>query len=474
MIMTININQLLHQHFSHTPTSCQEEAMMAVDSFFCNRDKNALFLLKGYAGTGKTTFISALVRVLKSVGIETILLAPTGRAAKVMSNYTQQRAHTIHRYIYWIFHAKDGSLKVSLQTNKHKNALFIVDEASMIGTSYGSSLNGKSRLLDDLISYVKSGENCNLMFVGDTAQLPPVGEEVTGALSKEYLEGHYNLNVFVSVFTTVVRQQLQSGILANATSIREHINKQKTEILPQIIVQNFNDIEKVNPQELRDVLDYAYSQNSIHNVIILCRSNKRANLYNQHIRNQILFRENVIASGDIMMVVKNNYFWLPENHSAGFIANGDIIEIMRIKNIYNLYGFDFADVSIRMMDYPDDINIETTILLNAINAEAPSLPEADNKKLFQEILMDYEDEKNYKNKMDKMRVNPHFNALQVKFAYAVTTHKSQGGQWHTVFVDHGFINKENIDVMFLKWLYTSFTRATHKLYMVNFDAAFFS
>jgi len=468
----MNIEHLLKQNLSYDPTPCQEEAMANIDSFINNRKPNSIFILNGYAGTGKTTLISVLVKVLKSVGMETVLLAPTGRAAKVMSAYSQQRAHTIHRKIFWIFHAKDGSLKVSLQENKHKNTLFIVDEASMIGTSYNSSLNGKTRLLDDLTTYVRNGEYCNLMFVGDTAQLPPVGEEGNAALSKEYMEKNYSMDVYTSTFTTVVRQQLESGILKNATNIRYAISNNENK-LPQIITETLPDIEKVSGPELRDVLDFCYSQNDIRNVIVLCRSNKRANMYNQQIRNRILFREDVIATGDMLMVVKNNYFWCPEGHSAGFIANGDIIEIMRIKRIYNLYGFDFADVTIRMMDYPDDINFETTLLLNTISAETPSMSQEDNKRLFNEVLLDYEDEKTYKDKMDKMRVNPHFNALQIKFAYCVTTHKSQGGQWHSVFVDHGFLDKENIDVMFLKWLYTSFTRATDKLYLVNFDESFF-
>lgn len=467
------LEPLLKQNFPYPPTSCQEAAMKAMAAFIGNRSTQSVFMLNGYAGTGKTTFISALVKTLNEQGIETILLAPTGRAAKVMTTYAAKRAHTIHRYIYWIFTNKDGSLRVSLQQNKHKNALFIVDEASMIGTAYTSSLNGKSRLLDDLVSYVKSGELCNLMFVGDTAQLPPVGENITAALDARYLEQQYNMQVHSAVFTTVVRQQLESGILRNATAIREALTD-GVKGFPLLNIENCNDMLRLGGHELRDILDYAYSQQDIHNVIVLCRSNKRANMYNQQIRSRILFREDVLATGDILMVVKNNYFCLPENHAAGFIANGDIIEIMRIKRIYNLYGFDFADVTIRMLDYPDDINFETTLLLNTINAETPSLSREDGNRLFNEILHDYEDEKNYKTKMDKMRVNPHFNALQVKFAYAITTHKSQGGQWHTVFIDHGFIKEDDTGDDFNKWLYTSFTRATGKLFLVNFNEAFFN
>ena len=471
--MPESILELLQQHFPHTPTPCQEKAMQAVDTFMANRSANSLFILNGYAGTGKTTFISTLVKVLSCKGIDTVLLAPTGRAAKVMSSYAGKRAHTIHRYIYWIFTSKEGGLKVSLQANKHKNTLFIVDEASMIGTSYSSSLSGKSRLLDDLIQYVQKGEMCNLMFVGDTAQLPPVGEEGNAALSPAYFEGHFNMQVASSIFYTVVRQHSNSGILHNATILREALLQQQTE-LPVLNTDMFEDVKGITGTDLRDVLDYAYSCHDKQNVIVLCRSNKRANLYNQQIRVRILFREDVIATGDMLMVVKNNYFCLPENHSAGFIANGDIVEIMRIRRIYQLYGFDFADVTIRMCDYPDDINFETTLLLNALDVEAPALPREETNKLFQEVLLDYEDEKSYKAKMDKMRENPHYNALQVKFAYAITTHKSQGGQWHTVFVDHGFLDAANTDALFYKWLYTSFTRATDKLYLVNFDEGFFN
>jgi len=447
--------------------------MANIGNFMRGKNNSSVFVLNGYAGTGKTTLISVLVNVLTSVNIEFVLLAPTGRAAKVITAYAHKRAHTIHRYIYWIFTSKEGVLKISLQKNLHKNTLFIVDEASMIGTSSSSSLNGKGCLLDDLVTYVRNGENCNLFFVGDMAQLPPVGENLTPALDAKYLEQHFNFNVFTSTFKTVVRQQIESGILENATILRTSLNYE-TKVLPKLKLSSFTDIEKVAGAELSDILDSSYSQNDIHNVIVLCRSNKRANMYNQQIRNRILFREDVIATGDILMVVKNNYFCLPDGHSAGFIANGDIIEIMRIKNIYSLYGFDFADITIRMMDYPDDMNFETTVLLNTISSETPSLPSDDYRKLFAEILSDYEEEKTYKAKMDKMRVNPHLNALQIKFAYAITTHKSQGGQWHTVFVDHGFFDKEKIDNMFTKWLYTSFTRATDKLYLINFDEDFFT
>jgi len=471
--MSSNIELLLKGNFPYHPTPCQEKAMANIGNFMRGKNNSSVFVLNGYAGTGKTTLISVLVNVLTSVNIEFVLLAPTGRAAKVITAYAHKRAHTIHRYIYWIFTSKEGVLKISLQKNLHKNTLFIVDEASMIGTSSSSSLNGKGCLLDDLVTYVRNGENCNLFFVGDMAQLPPVGENLTPALDAKYLEQHFNFNVFTSTFKTVVRQQIESGILENATILRTSLNYE-TKVLPKLKLSSFTDIEKVAGAELSDILDSSYSQNDIHNVIVLCRSNKRANMYNQQIRNRILFREDVIATGDILMVVKNNYFCLPDGHSAGFIANGDIIEIMRIKNIYSLYGFDFADITIRMMDYPDDMNFETTVLLNTISSETPSLPSDDYRKLFAEILSDYEEEKTYKAKMDKMRVNPHLNALQIKFAYAITTHKSQGGQWHTVFVDHGFFDKEKIDNMFTKWLYTSFTRATDKLYLINFDEDFFT
>ncbi len=470
--MSSNIELLLKENLTYAPTLCQEKAMANIGNFMRSKNNDSVFILNGYAGTGKTTLISVLVNVLTSLNIDFVLLAPTGRAAKVISTYAHKRAYTIHKYIYWIFTAKEGGLRITLQKNLHKNALFIVDESSMIGTSSSSSLNGSGCLLDDLIAYVKQGQNCNLFFVGDMAQLPPVGENLTPALDAKYLEKNYGFNVYTSTFKTVVRQQYESGILENATTLRKSLNYEN-KVLPKLSLGGFTDIERVPGVELSDILDSSYSQQDIHNVIVLCRSNKRANMYNQQIRNRILFREDVIATGDILMVVKNNYFCLPDGHSAGFVANGDIIEIMRIRKVYALYGFDFADVTIRMMDYPDDLNFETTILLNTISTETPSLSSDDYRKLFNEILLDYEDEKTYKAKMDKMRVNPHLNALQIKFAYAITTHKSQGGQWHTVFVDHGFLDKEKIDNMFIKWLYTSFTRATDKLYLINFDEDFF-
>jgi len=454
--------------FPYEPTHCQHKAIEELSVFLRSRLPHSLFLLTGYAGTGKTTFISVLVNFLRKHEVGFVLLAPTGRAAKVMASYTSAKAYTIHKRIYSLTITAEGFFKLSLQPNFYKNTFFIIDEASMIN----DSPSAKNSLLNDLVTYVKSGKNCRLILVGDKAQLPPVGADTSPALDIKNLESLYGFSVFHTHFQTVVRQQQESGILANATALRLALNNNV--IAPPFFgLKNHTDIARVSGVDLRDVLDAAYADNALHDVMILCRSNKRANLYNQQIRNIILFRENIISAGDIMMVVKNNYFWLPPEHSAGFIANGDIIEILRINSFYSLYGFDFADVSIRLADYPDDINIETTLLLNSIAAEGPALGAADNQKLYEEVMKDYDDIETKKEKLEKLRLNPHLNALQVKFAYAITTHKAQGGQWPTVFIDHGFLHDEQIDISFIRWLYTALTRATEKVYLINFNDNFF-
>ncbi|MGB1040482.1 MAG: ATP-dependent DNA helicase, partial [Flavobacteriales bacterium] len=425
-------------------------------------------LLKGYAGTGKTTVISTLVNNLWKSGMKSVLLAPTGRAAKVISSYSKRRAFTIHKIIYTYKYVGGRNVFV-LKKNTAKNTIFIVDEASMIGDN---SYMDKKSLLDDLMEYVYDGKNCSVLFVGDTAQLPPVGEELSRALDPKFLEINFYAEVFQYRLTQVVRQKEESGILYNATKIRNKILED--EYLPVISNQEFGDVVQVFGNELQDELESEYASKGLENCIVLCRSNKRANLFNQHIRARILYKEEEIDAGDLMMVVKNNYHWLSDKSKAGFIANGDIIEVLRIRKTEELYGFRYATAEVRLVDYPDEPSFEVKLMLDAIMVESTSLPRAQLKNLYYEIEKDYLDEyPGRKERMEKVLSDPYFNALQVKFSYAVTCHKSQGGQWETVFIDQGYLTKEMVNVEYLRWLYTAFTRAKTKLYLANFHKMFF-
>ena len=474
--MTNNyLKNLLIKHFPYEPTSGQKELIDPLTDFLLTKDEKSLFLIKGYAGTGKTTIISSLVKALPFIKTRSVLLAPTGRAAKVLSNYSSKHASTIHRKIYFAHTSKDGNIALSLQKNLHKNTIFIVDEASMIPddrSKANGSFSSSRSLLDDLIHYVYSGENCKILLVGDTAQLPPVGLEISPALDIDYFQTNYNLIVDEYELVDVVRQAKESGILINATELREKISKEFCEF-PFFSVENKTDIFRLNGIDLEDKLHDAYSKEGTENAIVVTRSNKRANIYNQEIRHRILFRENEIQAGDLMMVVKNNYFWLDEESKAGFIANGDIIELLRVNKFEELYGFRFADVTIRMLDYPDEKEQDVKIILDTIMADSPALKKEDNNKLFNEVMDDYKDIPSRFSRLQKVKINHHFNALQVKFAYAMTCHKTQGGQWNTVFVDQGYVTEQMINIEYLRWLYTALTRATKNLYLINFKKEFF-
>jgi ATP-dependent exoDNAse (exonuclease V) alpha subunit len=467
---------LLLREFPYEPTSGQYVLIERLGSFITTswENPNALFLLKGYAGTGKTTIVTALVNVLPRMKKKFVLLAPTGRAAKVLAGYTQKQANTIHRKIYFARTTKEGVIALKLQQNLYKNTLFIVDEASMIqNSSMGDlSLFTGRNLMDDLFYYVYSGENNKLLFIGDTAQLPPVGLDTSPALDPDFLKKSYHLDIESYELTEVVRQSRDSGILSNATLVRRLIDRQEF-ILPLFSTGGFPDIHRLIGSDLEDALNTAYSSSSKDSNVVICRSNKRANIYNQEIRRRILFFEDEINTGDYMMVVKNNYFWLPEGSSAGFIANGDIIELKRIRSIHEMYGFRFADVTIRFLDYPDEQELDVKILLDAIRSESPALTSADNNRLFQEVMKDYEDIANKRKRIEMVKSNPYFNALQVKFAYALTCHKTQGGQWEIVFLDQGYLTDKMMNVEYLRWLYTGVTRATRRLFLVNFEDKFF-
>lgn len=468
-------SKILLQSFPFEVTSGQRTLFTKLSEFILNLNSDQIFVLKGYAGTGKTTIVHSLVKSLPAVNGKTVLLAPTGRAAKVLSNYTGKQAFTIHKKIYYRKPDNDGGMAFTLQQNLHTDTVFIVDEASMISNTGGLGTSGNfggGSLLDDLISYVFNGNNCKLLFIGDTAQLPPVGLDVSPALDMDFLKASYYFQLDGFELTEVVRQTENSGILTNATSIRNQIKSQSGD-KPHFEIDGFKDIVRLGGEDLEDALNSAYSKFGAEDTMVICRSNKRANIFNQQIRSRIRWQENEISTGDYMMVVKNNYFWLPDESKAGFIANGDIIELTSIGKIQEMHGFKFADVRIRMIDYPNEPELETRIILDTIMIESPSLSQEDNKRLYNSVSADYSDIADRRMRLKKVKEDGFFNALQVKFAYAVTCHKAQGGQWPCVFVDQGYLTDEMINTEYLRWLYTAVSRASEKLYLVNFNKDFF-
>lgn len=459
------------QSFGFEPTNGQSIVMYHLSAFLLSQKENPTYILRGYAGTGKTTLVKTLVKTLPAIGMKYVLMAPTGRAAKVLSNYTGQNASTLHRRIYQTKTFPDGSISITRAENKFKNALFIVDEASMIGEQKEF---GGSSLLDDLLGYVFSGENCRLLLIGDTAQLPPVESNESPALDCEYLKREFPVTAATYELTEVKRQALESGILYNATDIRQLLGQNLYEYhLPLFHLDGFNDIQKIEPETFEERLHNAFANMSDNEAVIVCKSNKRANLFNQAIRGRILNIEGEIATGDKLMVVKNNYYWTEGSPNISFIANGDMAEIRKIKHFEELYGFRFADVELSFTDYPESSNVEAKILLDTLNSNSASLTEEENKRLFAAIEEDYMDIPNRRQRFKEMRKNPWFNALQVKFAYALTCHKTQGGQWSSVYIDSSLNQKETLDVEDLRWLYTALTRAQERVCFVNFKEEFF-
>ena len=441
--------------------------------FLYDGDPRSMFLLKGYAGTGKTSLVSALIQTLPQLRVNTLLLAPTGRAAKVIANYSGRPAYTIHKKIYMTVTDAGGVVRTVRAVNKHAYTLFIVDEASMIGLEPTSS---RHSLLEDLIDYVYDGNHCRLMLIGDTAQLPPVGQSESPALDERYLSAVFGLNVIQSELTEVVRQQQLSGILANATALRSQIavlGGGDEASLP-LFTPNDTDVVRLSGEDLMETLYREYGDYALEQVAIICRSNKRANLFNQGVRNSVLFREEEVNAGDYLMVVKNNYFWLDEESTIGFIANGDIVEVLSVRNTQDLYGFRFADATLRFVDYPDEEPRDCKLLLSTLYSESPALTTEESERFFNTVMEDYSDLPHKADRLREMRQNPYYNALQVKFAYALTCHKTQGGQWRTVIVDQGFLPPDmSLDRDYLRWLYTAFTRATDRVYLLNFDKKFF-
>lgn len=458
--------QQIKGNFLYKPTLGQEKAVKFLADFLFSRQSDSVFLLKGYAGTGKTSLIGALVKTLDQLQQKCVLLAPTGRAAKVFSHYAQHPAYTIHKKIYRQRNFSNDLDNFSLDDNLHQHTLFIVDEASMIANDgLAGAVFGTGRLLDDLIQYVYAGTGCRLMLIGDTAQLPPVGEEESPALSADKLRG-YGMEVYEAQLTEVVRQMHDSGILWNATELRRYISEENFLTLPSVRVEGFPDIRMVSGSELIEVINDCYGQAGMDETIVVCRSNKRANIYNKGIRNTILFREDELNSGDLLMVAKNNYFWTEGCKEIDFIANGDIAVVRRVRRVREAYGFRFADVVLAFPDY-DGMELEVKLLLDTLHTETPALPKELNDKLFYSVLEDYADITVKRERMKKMKADPHYNALQVKYAYAVTCHKAQGGQWKRVFLDQGYMTEDMLTPDYFRWLYTAFTRATEILYLVN-------
>lgn len=461
------------QHLPFTPNPHQEHLIQLLVDFSVEAIPGQLMILKGYAGTGKTSMVSAFANTLKEMGIQTVLLAPTGRAAKVFGGYAHEKAYTIHKQIYRRRTAKDAFSPFVLGFNKCSSTLFIVDEASMIGdTSSENAAFGSGNVLDDLFAYVYNNKGCRLMLVGDTAQLPPVGIEQSPALNVSFME-RYHKEMVSYELTEVVRQQKEADLLFNATRLRVLVAQQKCGF-PSFRLNQGSDMIRLKGSELMEQLSDSYDKVGIEETLVVCRSNLRANKYNEGIRAQILFREEEIASNDYMMVVKNNYYWAESTGHAqdiGFIANGDILKICRIRKYVERYGFHFAEVEIELPDY-DHIHLDTLILLDVLHTTQASMSGEDQKKLYYTVLEDYAQLTRGKQR-EAMRVNPFFNALQVKFAYAVTCHKSQGGQWKHVFVDQGWFSADPPDLSYLRWLYTAITRATEQVYLVNFKDEFF-
>ncbi len=454
----------IRQSFGLTPTAEQENAMRVFAGFMADRDAHAVMIMRGSAGTGKTSFAAAIVKTMVRLQQKVVLLAPTGRAAKVFSLHAGHNAYTIHRRIYRQ-KSLDGSF--GLNFNSLQNALFVIDEASMVSNAaaFGESIFASGQLLDDLIQFVYGGQNCRMMLIGDKAQLPPVGAEESPALMAAVLR-QYGLHVHECDLNEVLRQSQDSGILYNATVVRQMITHDEMTQLPLIRFRGFADIVRVPGDELIEQMNSSYSEVGIDETMVVTRSNKRANIYNQGIRNTILGREEELTTGDMLMIVKNNYYWGQGDQTISFIANGDRARIVRVRNNRQLYGFHFADVWLQLPDY-DNYELQATVICDSLTSESPSLTREQGEQLFNAVMEDYADIPLKQDRLKRMKEDRHYNALQVKYAYAVTCHKAQGGQWAHVYVDQGYMTDDMLTPDYIHWLYTAFTRASEKLFLVN-------
>ncbi|WP_099598870.1 ATP-dependent RecD-like DNA helicase [Reichenbachiella sp. 5M10] len=438
------------------------------DRFIASNDPKTTFVLQGYAGTGKTTIVGTLVKILPLFNYKFVLLAPTGRAAKVISQYAKRTAFTIHKRIYKTKNDKDDLGPVFSRTkNYQSHTIFIVDEASMIGSE--AEFKSKS-LLNDLIEYVFENQNNKLILIGDTAQLPPVNQTSSLALDRSYLQEVYKLHVYGTTLTQITRQAADSGILVNATALRDALNTK--ELRFHFHTKDHQDIYRMTSEKLEDGLRYAHDKYGIENTLVICRSNKNAVMYNHYIRNSLLYKEDELDAGDLLMIARNNYTFGQEDIPSGFLANGDFIEILKIKRDEELHGLRFADLEVQLVDYPDVKPFEVKIILDGLHSYSPALTREQNQALYTSVLADYADLPKKKQK-EAVKEDKYLNALQVKYAYALTCHKSQGGQWDAVFVDQGYLGEDFEQRDFIRWAYTAMTRAKNELFLVNFNAKFF-
>ncbi len=477
---------LLKQKFPFEPTNGQVSLFKKMDEFLLNKDDfgNLCFLIKGYAGTGKTTVISTIIKVLPNFGYKAVLLAPTGRAAKVMSIYAKKKALTIHKKIYkQVANQYTGNLEFQRQNNYNTNTIFIIDEASMIADE---AEFGTAGLLTDLMEFVFTNPEENhtgnkIIFVGDTAQLPPVGKLSSPALDHNYLKGQFHIGVDHQELTEVMRQDANSGILFNATKLRDTLidfatnNNQNSQSIPKISFtsKGFRDFYKMTGEKLEEGLNYAYQKFGKEDAIILTRSNKTAVQYNKYIRQQIFNYEDEIDSGDLIMIVRNNYHWLDESSPAGFLANGDFAEIVKVRGSQEMHGFRFVNLTLRLIDYEDHPEIEVKAFMDTLYSNTSSLSKEENRTLYDAVCEDYAHIALKKDRIAEIRKDPFLNALQIKFAYALTCHKAQGGQWRAVFIDQGYLKDDQINEDFVRWLYTAITRASKEVFLLNFHKDFF-
>jgi hypothetical protein len=495
-------DELKHQillHFGFTPTLEQGQALTTLSRFLTDRDPRSVMIFRGSAGTGKTTIAGAVVRTMLDLKMRVVLLAPTGRAAKVFSVNSGHVAYTIHRCIYREQAYKGVFGTFNLGNNLYQHTLFMVDEASMVYRTSEQTESqtfedgfGSGSLLDDLIHYIYSGQHDRLILIGDQAQLPPIGEDEAPALCTSVIQS-YGLKVFQCDLEEVLRQKKGSGILCNASNIRDKILSFKGTsiygalIVPKIHFDGFADVVRLSGEDFIEQLSDSYSEVGMDETIVITRSNKRANIYNQGIRNQVLGMEDELCGGDRIMIVRNNYYWMAQNREKdsalidqphhqeqdnrlNFIANGDHAEVERAYRAREFYGFHFTDVDLRFQDY-DDQELSATVIMDSLRTEAPSLSREQTNQLFDRIMEDYADIPRKVDKINQLRGDIYFNALQIKFAYAVTCHKAQGGQWNHVYLDQGYITDEMLSPSYLHWLYTAITRATGKLYLINWPEA---
>lgn len=456
----------IREALPYNPNVGQDILIDLLAAFITDRASNKLFLLKGYAGTGKTSLVGSLVKSLTTIQLPIVLLAPTGRAAKVFSSYSNHSAFTIHKKIYRQTKITDNAVGFGVMPNLHKDTLFIVDEASLINNnSFETNLFGTGRLLDDLIEYVYSEDSCSMIILGDTAQLPPVGQKDSPALNKSILEG-YGLDVTEFTLNEVARQSIESGILHNATQLRMQIEKEENlNELPRLQTKNFPDFKSIDGLDLPEIISDCYNRDGTEETILITRSNKRANLFNQAIRGRVLYREEELSSGDLIMITKNNYFWSKDYEEISFIANGEVAEVIRIRNEEQLYNFRFVNITLRFLDL--NVEMDGKIILDSLHTDAPSLLMEQQNELYNSVLADYDESLSRSARMRKLKEDPYFNAFQAKYAYSTTCHKAQGGQWKNVILDVGNLRTEYLGSDFYRWLYTSLTRATERLYLLN-------